>query len=41
MEEIAKSMRKTTKKLVVPMSKLLAAKKVKKGVARGTRYRAA
>jgi hypothetical protein len=42
MEEIAKSLRTSTKALVTPMKKLLAAKKVKKsGTARGTKYRAA
>lgn len=42
MEEIAKSLRTSTKALVTPMKKLLAAKKVKKsGLARGTKYRAA
>lgn len=41
-EQIAKSMRTSTKALVTPMKKLLAAKRVKKsGVARGTTYRAA
>jgi hypothetical protein len=41
-EEIAKSMRRSTKVLVTPMKKLLDAKTVKKsGVARGTTYRAA
>lgn len=42
MEEIAKSMRTSTKSLTSPMRRLLKAKRVKKsGVARGTKYRAA
>lgn len=41
-EEIAKSMRISTKQLKAPMGRLLKAKRVKRsGAARGTRYRAA
>ncbi|MBI1948577.1 MAG: hypothetical protein HYS27_23015 [Deltaproteobacteria bacterium] len=41
-EEIAKSMRTSTKALTAPMGRLLSAKQVKKtGVARGTKYRVA
>lgn len=41
-EQIAKSMRRSTKALALPMKALLKAKKVKRtGVARGTMYRAA
>ena len=41
-EEIAKSMRISTKELKAPMGRLLKAKRVKRtGAARGTRYRAA
>ena len=42
MEQIAKSMRTSTKALTSPMGRLLSSKRVKKtGVARGTKYTAA